>query len=73
VTQRGCYPRFCLSEIAQLAEQLTVNQRVAGSSPALGATIKRDPSPWGPVSFFLGVFDCRSRSRWCTPGQMCAQ
>ena len=26
-----------LSEIAQLAEQLTVNQRVAGSSPALGA------------------------------------
>ncbi len=25
------------SEIAQLAEQLTVNQRVAGSSPALGA------------------------------------
>ena len=28
-----------LSEIAQLAEQLTVNQRVAGSSPALGAKL----------------------------------
>ena len=32
-----CYRSLPPSEIAQLAEQLTVNQRVAGSSPALGA------------------------------------
>ncbi len=31
------YHRLRLSEIAQLAERLTVNQHVAGSSPALGA------------------------------------
>ena len=44
-----------LSEIAQLAEQLTVNQRVAGSSPALGARdggppIGGPPSCQGPVA-----------------------
>ena len=48
------------SEIAQLAEQLTVNQRVAGSSPALGAN-KRTTRPVRVVGLFrtlsgIGVF-----------------
>ena len=40
VSRRRCFAILShrLSEIAQLAEQLTVNQRVAGSSPALGAS-----------------------------------
>jgi hypothetical protein len=40
------------SGIAQLAEQLTVNQRVAGSSPAPGAV---DGALWGPVRHFGAV------------------
>ena len=41
------------SEIAQLAEQLTVNQRVAGSSPALGAVTKRLVKGSNPGQAFL--------------------
>ncbi|GEM_PF-3145936 len=39
------------SGVAQLAEQLTVNQWVAGSSPAPGA--KMLAIPWGPVAQWL--------------------
>ena len=39
------------SELAQLAEHLTVNQVVAGSSPAFGA--KKNPRPSGLRVLFL--------------------
>ena len=32
--------KYCYSSVAQLVEQLTVNQLVAGSSPARGAKIR---------------------------------
>ena len=37
----GVRPSSTRSGLAQLVEQLTVNQRVAGSSPASGATNER--------------------------------
>ena len=46
------------SEIAQLAEQLTVNQRVAGSSPALGA---KSPRPASCGSWAFSGKGCRIR------------
>ena len=46
------------SEIAQLAEQLTVNQRVAGSSPALGA--KKHTARLVRV---VGLFACRGANK----------
>ena len=45
---------FQYSELAQLAEHLTVNQVVAGSSPAFGAKTKR-PSFDG---LFVLLFKC---------------
>ena len=45
---------FLYSELAQLAEHLTVNQVVAGSSPAFGA-IKKRHELWF-VSFSLFGF-----------------
>ncbi len=42
---------FLHSSVAQLVEQLTVNQLVAGSSPARGATIKIKSNVliWGQI------------------------
>ena len=40
-----CLNQTIYSELAQLAEHLTVNQVVAGSSPAFGA--KKNPRPIG--------------------------
>ena len=42
---------FGQSVLAQLVEQLTVNQRVAGSSPADGAMIRAHGFFVGPLSF----------------------
>ena len=45
---------FIYSELAQLAEHLTVNQVVAGSSPAFGAKKKSRPR----VCFFFLLCCC---------------
>src|SRR6056300_1417581 len=56
------------SALAQLVEQLTVNQRVAGSSPAGGAKLKERPR----ALFFLlanrplAALRVRRRSPWTT-------
>ena len=43
--RRGNIDRFRHSPVAQLVEQLTVNQRVAGSSPAGGAFLFSTSAP----------------------------
>ena len=48
ITRKGAMPlkKTKYSELAQLAEHLTVNQVVAGSSPAFGAKTKNHPIGW---------------------------
>ncbi len=53
------------SVLAQLVEQLTVNQRVAGSSPADGANKIRELRP---RSRLLPAAEAEDRPSWCQAG-----
>ncbi len=55
---------YIYSELAQLAEHLTVNQVVAGSSPAFGA--KKNPRPIGLRVLFYLAPGC-----WAVPIYTC--
>ena len=61
------------SALAQLVEQLTVNQRVAGSSPAGGAISFNDLHTFQltskyPVWGFCGDFSCPAHDPFSNPG-----